>query len=198
MMFPARISKEDIKELPLLRYEGNIVLVETLDQLKNALKEIERYDMIGFDTEAKPAFTKGQYNPVSLLQIATEEQVYLIRINKTGFTERLARLFSNEEMLKVGISIRDDIKDLQYLRPFTPASIVEVNDLAGELQIEQQGVRNLSAIFLNGRVSKNQQVTNWENEQLTASQQVYAATDAWVCYAIYTLLESKGYIDGRG
>lgn len=194
MMFPAKISKEEIKELPLLRYEGAIVLVETREELKKALNEIEQYDKIGFDTEAKPAFSKGQYNPVSLLQIATEEQVYLIRINKTGFTERLARLFSNKDMLKIGISIRDDIKDLQYLRQFNPESILEINTLAAELEIEQQGVRNLSAIFLNGRVSKNQQVTNWENEKLTPSQQVYAATDAWVCYAIHTLLDSKGYL----
>ncbi|MEL7146279.1 MAG: 3'-5' exonuclease, partial [Bacteroidota bacterium] len=183
-----------IKDLPLLRYEGAIVLVDTAEQLRKALNEIERYDKIGFDTEAKPAFSKGQYNPVSLLQIATEDQVYLIRLNKTGFTQRLARLFSNKDILKIGISIRDDIKDLQYLRQFTPESIMELNTVAGELQIEQQGVRNLSAIFLNGRVSKNQQVTNWENERLTPSQQVYAATDAWVCYAIHTLLDSKGYL----
>ena len=193
-MFPTKIPKEEIKELPLLRYEGAIVLVENLEELKSALREIEKYDKIGFDTEAKPAFSKGQYNPVSLLQIATEEQVYLIRINKTGFTERLARLFSNKDILKIGISIRDDIKDLQYLRHFDPKGIIELNDVAKELEVEQQGVRNLSAIFLNGRVSKNQQVTNWENEQLTPSQQVYAATDAWVCYAIHTLLDSKGYL----
>jgi len=193
-MFPSKIPKEEIKDLPLLRYEGTIVLIEEHTQLNKALNEIEKFDKIGFDTESKPAFNKGQYNPVALLQIATEDKVYLIRLNKTGFTERLTRLFSNKDMLKIGISIRDDIKDLQYLRDFDAEGIIEINTIARELEIEQQGVRNLSAIFLGGRVSKNQQVTNWENQVLTKSQQVYAATDAWVCYEIYTLLEKKGYL----
>lgn len=193
-MFPTRIPKENIKDLPLLKYEGEIVVINDNQSLDNALNAIEKCERIGFDTEAKPAFAKGEYNPVSLLQIATPDRVYLIRINKTGFTSRLAKLFSNEQIIKIGISIRDDIKDLQYLRNFEPASIVEINSLAKDLQIEQQGVRNLSAIFLNGRVSKNQQVTNWENPTLTRPQQVYAATDAWVCYEIYSVLEYKGFI----
>ncbi len=193
-MFPSRIPKEDIKDLPLLKYEGEIIIIKDNEALTLALNEIEKCDKIGFDTEAKPAFSKGEYNPVSLLQVAIPEKVFLIRINKTGFTERLARLFSNEKISKIGISIRDDIKDLQYLRKFDPNGIIEINAIAKELEIEQQGVRNLSAIFLNGRVSKNQQVTNWENPTLTRPQQVYAATDAWVCFEIYNLLEYKGYI----
>lgn len=193
-MFSKKIPKEEIKDLPLLRYEGKIELIEGYAQLNKALREIERFDKIGFDTESKPAFNKGEYNPVSLLQIATPDKVYLIRINKVGFTERLMVLFSNKDILKIGISIRDDVKDLQYLRRFIPEGIVEINSIAKDLEIEQQGVRNLSAIFLGGRVSKNQQVTNWESPTLTQSQQVYAATDAWVCFEIYKKLDSQGYL----
>lgn len=193
-MFPKKIPKEDIRHLPLLRYEGEIMLVEDYEQLGTALREIRRFDKIGFDTESKPAFNKGQYNPISLLQIATEEKVYLVRINKIGFTESLAKLFADEKILKIGISIRDDVKELQYLRRFVPAGIVEINSIAKDLEIEQQGVRNLSAIFLGGRVSKNQQVTNWESAELTTPQQVYAATDAWVCYEIYKKLDRQGYL----
>lgn len=194
-MFVKKIPKEEIKNLPLLRYEGEIELIEDYTPLNKALREIEKFDKIGFDTESKPAFNKGEYNPVSLLQIAIPDKVYLVRINKVGFTERLASLFANNNILKIGISIRDDVRDLQYLRRFIPAGIVEINSIAKELEIEQQGVRNLSAIFLGGRVSKNQQVTNWENPALTQSQQVYAATDAWVCYEIYNKLLRQGYLD---
>jgi len=193
-MFQSKIPKEEIKDLPLLKYEGEIILINDHKELNNALNEIEKHGRIGFDTESKPAFAKGEYNPVSLLQVAIPDKVYLIRINKTGFTERLSKLFADDSYLKIGISIRDDIKDLQYLKKFEPKGIIEINTLAGDLGIEQQGVRNLSAIFLGGRVSKNQQVSNWENTQLTQPQQVYAATDAWVCFEIYHLLERKGYL----
>ncbi|MGB3465101.1 MAG: 3'-5' exonuclease, partial [Cyclobacteriaceae bacterium] len=195
MMFEKKIPKEEIKNLPLLRYEGDIELIEDYQQLGEALREIRRFEKIGFDTESKPAFNKGEYNPISLLQIATDEKVYLVRINKIGFTESLAKIFADENILKIGISIRDDVKELQYLRRFIPAGIVEINSIAKDLEIEQQGVRNLSAIFLGGRVSKNQQVTNWESQVLSESQQVYAATDAWVCYEIYKKLERQGYLE---
>jgi ribonuclease D len=170
------------------------VLVTTHEQLKEALKEIYKHKVLGFDTETKPAFRKGEYNSVSLLQIAVEGIVYIIRLNLTGFTRELTRLFGDPSILKVGISIRDDIKELKKLREFEPDGIIELNTIAKSLEVKHEGVRNLSAVFLNIRISKTQQTTNWEREELNEKQLRYAATDAWVCLEIYNKLGYKGYV----
>ncbi len=194
-MINQRITKDQINELPLVRYEGEIVLIDTLDTLHQHLPDLKKDKYIGFDTESKPAFKKGVYNPVALLQIATSEKVYLIRTNLIGLPRPIIEIFENPDILKVGISIRDDIKDLQFLENFYPEGVIELNTLVIDLGIEQEGVRNLAGIILQGRISKNQQVSNWENEVLAEKQQVYAATDAWVCHAIYEKLLNQGYLD---
>lgn len=193
-MFLKEISKEEVNELPVEKYEGELVLVTTHEQLKEALKEIYKHKVLGFDTETKPAFRKGEYNSVSLLQIAVEGIVYIIRLNLTGFTRELTRLFGDPSILKVGISIRDDIKELKKLREFEPDGIIELNTIAKSLEVKHEGVRNLSAVFLNIRISKTQQTTNWEREELNEKQLRYAATDAWVCLEIYNKLGYKGYV----
>ena len=106
----------------------------------------------------------------------------------------LKNLLEDREVLKIGISIRDDIKELKKLRPFRPGGFIDLNDIAAELGITQIGMRSLAGIFLKGRVSKSQQTSNWESKELTAGQLSYAATDAWICTKIYTMLQQKGYI----
>lgn len=193
-MFQKEMTKEAVNELPIQRYEGKIVVVANEEQLRSALGAIAQYSVLGFDTETKPAFRKGEYNAVSLLQIATEQAVYLFRLNLIGFPAELAALFENPSILKTGISIRDDIKEMAKFRSFEPKNIVELNSVAQELGVRHAGVRRLAAIFLGTRISKTQQTTNWERETLTPQQLVYAATDAWVCLEIYNKLENWGYV----
>lgn len=194
-MFPDRINKEEINLLPLVQYEGEIVLVDKPELKEDAINELKKQTVIAFDTESRPAFIKGQYYPVSLLQVAIEDKVYLFRLGRIGDLKGIASLFANEKIAKVGISIRDDIKELRKLTFFRPANIIEINDLAKKIGVVAEGVRNLSAIFLGYRISKSQQTTNWEREELTEKQMRYAATDAWVCYEIYSKLTNQGYIN---
>ena len=193
-MFQKEMTKEAVNELPIQRYEGKIVIVANEAQMEEALREIAQSPIVGFDTETKPAFRKGEYNSVSLLQIATDYAVYLFRLNLIGFPSELAAIFENRSILKTGISIRDDIKEMTKIRDFKPRNIVELNTVAQELEIRHAGVRRLAAIFLGVRISKAQQTTNWEREVLTPQQLVYAATDAWVCLEIYKKLENGGYV----
>lgn len=198
-MFSNQITKEEINELDLRKYEGKVSIVTTQEHLSDALQHIREYDVLGFDTETKPAFKKGVKHTVALLQLAIPDMVYLIRLNHTGFTSGLSNLFGSEQIQKVGISIRDDLKHLKQLSskydiPFAPENILELNDVAQELGIEHAGVKKLTAIFLQFRVSKSQQTSNWETPQLTEKQIRYAATDAWVCLEIYKHLRSQGYI----
>lgn len=198
-MFPQQITKEEVNLLPVQKYEGKVVLITQKSQLLQAIEEIQQHAVVGFDTETKPSFRKGVWYYISLLQIATRHKVFLVRLNHTGFTQELSDLFANPNVQKVGISIRDDLKNLKkladkYQLPFVPENILELNNIAQELGIQHAGVRNLTAIFLQFRVSKAQQTSNWENPQLTEKQIRYAATDAWVCLEIYNRLSDLGYI----
>ncbi len=194
MMFPENISKEEVNQLPLGKYEGPITVVDSKTSMYRALRAIERSSFIGFDTETKPAFHKGVYHQVALLQLALSDQVFLIRLSKIGFPAPLRELFSEPGKLKVGISIRDDLVELQKLANFRPHGIIELNDVAKDLGVLREGVRNLTATFLGFRISKSQQTTNWERAQLTEKQMYYAATDAWVCHEIYHKLFRQGYL----
>lgn len=195
MMFEKRITKQEINELPLFKYEGKTVIAATEQQIDKAIFEIEEYDIVGFDTETKPTFKKGQFNHVALVQIAIPDKVYLLRITQTGITTTLARFLSNKNITKIGIALDDDIIALKKRRRFVPGGFLDLNKIAPSLGIENIGARNLSALVLNNRISKNQQISNWENPILTEPQIKYAATDAWICLEIYNKLMEWGYLE---
>ena len=182
------IAKEDINLLELDKYNGETILVDTDAELEKACSEIEKCAIIGIDTETKPSFRKGQMNTVALLQIATDKKAYIVRLKKVKMSKRLADIFTNEAIKKIGIAIFDDLKDLKKIIPFTDKSVVDLNLLAPKLGFESIGAKKLSALVLGIRISKRQQVSNWELEQLSQAQIDYAATDAWICREIYLKL----------
>lgn len=194
-MFEKSITKQEINELPLFKYEGKTIIAATEKQIDKAIFEIEDYDLVGFDTETKPTFRKGEFNHVALVQIAVPDKVYLLRINQSGITTTLASFLINGKIRKVGIALDDDLIALKKRRRFVPAGFLDLNKITPTLGIENIGARNLSAILLNSRISKNQQISNWENPTLTEPQIRYAATDAWICLEIYNKLMNWGYLD---
>jgi ribonuclease D len=193
-MFAPSITKEEIMELPLRQFEGKIVVVDSHASLREATREIMDTEWVGFDTETRPVFVKGQYNPVSLVQVAMEHKAYLFRIQQTGVTDDLLHLLQHPHLSKVGAALRDDIKALQKIKPFEPAAFEDLNLLAKQAGIESEGVRKLTALVLGFRVSKNAQTSNWEADTLSEKQIRYAATDAWVCLEIYKKLKFQGFI----
>ena len=193
-MFASNISKDDINLLPLDKYEGPIVLVDRPDQLKGAFERINKEKFVGFDTETKPVFVKGETNEVSLLQIALPDAVYLIRIHQTGFGDEIIGFFENDHIQKLGVGLRDDLIFLRRIKEFTPAGFVELNELVNKINIEAHGLRKLTAIILGFRISKNAQVSNWEAPILNEKQIIYAATDAWVCLEMFKKLRDLNLI----
>jgi ribonuclease D len=193
-MFPKRITKEEVSKLPLVSYSGRIELVANQESLKACMPTLRAEKLLGFDTETRPSFRKGVIFPIALLQLATQETVYLIRLNQLGFPEELRELLASSESQKVGVAIRDDIKGLQQLGSFMPQGFVELSQLAHQLGIVTCGLRNLAGIFLNVRISKKAQLSNWEQEELTESQQNYAATDAWISREIYGFLDQGDWV----
>ena len=182
------ITKEEINNFELDKYSGEIVMVDSVDSLVKACKEIAACNLIGIDTETKPSFKKGQINQVALLQIATDKKAYIIRLKMVEMSEELAAIFSNKDIIKVGIAVRDDLKDLKKIKPFNEQSVIDLNVLAPQLGFESIGAKKLSALVLGIRISKRQQVSNWEAVDLSQAQIDYAATDAWICREIYLKL----------
>jgi ribonuclease D len=152
--FKKVISKEEIALLELGKYSGEIILVESSSHLDRVCMELSKCSLIGIDTETKPTFKKGQLNPVALLQMATDKKVYVIRLLKTSLTDQLASIFSSTKIIKVGIAVRDDLKDLKKMYPFEEKNIVDLNILAPELGFESIGAKKLSALVLGIRISK--------------------------------------------
>lgn len=194
MMFPISITKDEIMELPLSSYPGKVVIAHTEDQIASAMAEISRSSVVGFDTEARPTFKKGQIRNVSLIQIATAEKVFLLRIKSSGLTDELIDFLEDEDLIKVGIGLEDDYNLLRRLRVFQPGGFLDLNPQMKELGANSIGARNLAAMILEIRISKSAQTSNWENEVLTQKQIRYAATDAWICLEIYNKLVDWGYI----
>ena len=190
--FAESITNDDIRDLPLLGFEGEIIVVEDENSFFEAIQMLKNESILGFDTETKPTFRKGEYNPTAMIQLSTMEQAILFRLNKVGYRKPLVDLMADANVLKLGISIDDDIKALRKLRNFNPSGFTDLNTLAKEMGVKHIGVKKLTAIFLEYRISKGQQTSNWENETLTKAQEKYAATDAWICLKIYHEL-NKGH-----
>jgi len=193
-MFESTISKEEINDLQLDWFRGKIHLITKKEHLPSVFEKISRHDVVGFDTETKPTFRKGEFNNVAMIQIALPGEVYLIRVNYTGITDEIHQFLESKKIKKIGVALRDDLKDLNKLRKFKPNDFLELNKLVKEIGIESNGLRKLTAIILGFRISKNAQVSNWEADTLTPKQLQYAATDAWVCLEMYTVLKNKGYL----
>jgi ribonuclease D len=188
-MFPRSITKDEIKELPIEKFEGEIILIDEAENAAKAFTEIALEKVIGIDTETKPAFKKGVFHKTALIQIATTKKVFLFRLNKIGFPKALAQLLSNPQIEKIGIAVIQDMKELrQQFISFESKEVVDLNILCKNMGFENIGAKNLSALVLGHNISKRQQTSNWETPVLSDAQMSYAATDAWICREIYLKL----------
>jgi ribonuclease D len=186
--FLPNISSEEIRDLELKSFEGDIFVIDDIHQFKRVIKRLENSRLLGFDTETRPSFRKGRKNKVSLLQLAGPHIACLFRINKIGIPDELCKILVNSEIIKAGVAIHDDIKSLGNIKKFQPEGFVDLQRYVKDFGIESSGLKKLTAIILGFRISKSQQVTDWETQHLSDAQQLYAATDAWVCYEIYSKL----------
>lgn len=179
------IQRDAVNKLPLGRYDGPIKLIDNATDLDLALNELGRESVLGFDTESRPVFRRGQSFSPALLQLAGAEQVWIFQLKLLEDLSELFAILSDPMITKAGVAIRDDIKKLNELNEFKPGGFVEISDLTQKFGIVNTGLRNLSALFLKFRISKGAQVSNWARRDLTNAQIRYAATDAWVSRELY-------------
>jgi len=189
--FLASITPEQINRLKVKQFEGKIRVINTPEDAAEAAEYIGKHAVIGFDTESKPSFKKGSSNKVSLLQLAIPNEVFLFRLFNTGLPPELIKLFEDEDIIFTGVAIRDDVRKLQGIKHFKSAGFLELQNYSSYFKIEDNSLKKLAAIVMGIRISKSQQLSDWEAKTLTEAQMRYAATDAWVCIEVYRILRNS-------
>lgn len=186
---------EVINALPMSRYEGTIRLVRTERQLAQAVRELHQEFLIGFDTESRPVFRKGQSQPPpSILQLAGEHEVYVFQLANLPLGDLLLNLLERKDIIKAGVSVRDDLLALQRLTEFDPGGFVDLGNISSKFQMQTHGLRNLAANLLGFRISKAAQCSNWSRFNLSPQQVNYAATDAWLGRELYLAFQKLGMV----
>ena len=190
-MFNSKITKEEVNQLPLISFTGKITIVDNMETVQPAIQELRKAEVVGIDTETRPAFTRGTHHKVSLVQISTTDHCYLFRLNKIDFPPELADFLADEKVKKIGLALRDDFNGLIKQRNFKPTNFIDLQSIVKSNGILELGLQKISAIIFHAKISKSQRLTNWENPELTESQKIYAATDAWASLMIYLELKKK-------
>lgn len=180
-----KISKDLIQWMPIAQFEGEVTIIDHIEDVQDAVSYLNRQAVIGVDTEARPSFTRGIHYPTALVQMATEERCFLFRLTHIGMPQALADIFSNPTICKVGLAFKDDLNGLRRRRNFKPANCIDIQSLVGQYGILELGLQKIFAICFGRKISKSQQLTNWENSHLTSDQARYASTDAWATLLIY-------------
>ena len=186
MEYAKTISKELLESLPPVSYDGNIVVVNTIEQAEAAVVHLRSAGVVlGFDTETRPSFQRGVSYKVSLVQLSAGKTCYLFRLCKMKGLGPLKALFEDPGVVKVGLSTHDDFANLRKWEPFTQQGVIEIQQRVPELGIEDKSLAKVYAILFGKKISKRQRLTNWEAETLTDKQMAYAALDAAACVEIY-------------
>ncbi len=186
------ISKERIAELEIERFAGEIVLVDKPEEVDAAIDYLLQHEKLGFDTETKPAFKKGQVNKVALIQLSSMDKCYLFRLNMIGYPDRLDEIICNPDIKKIGLSLRDDFAAINKRSDKKPVNFVDLQPFVDGYGIDDNSLQRIYAIIFGKKISKRQRVTNWEAKQLSEAQKNYAAIDAWACLRIYNHLVKNG------
>jgi len=194
MIFKKKLEKQEINALPLKTYDGKIFIINRLQDVKTSCGILQKENILGFDTETRPAFQKGEYYTPSIIQLAGEKSVYIFQLHQVGFCKPLKQLLSNRGVLKCGVAIKHDLSQLNLLSEFIPRGFVDLGELARKSLVPHHGLRGLAAYFLHFRISKQAQLSNWNVKTLKKKQIIYAATDAWLGRELYLKFKKEKII----
>lgn len=184
-----KFDKKRITALPVVQFQGKIVVVISAGEAERAVDYLLSQSILGVDTETRPSFKKGQIHQVALLQVSTHDTCFLFRLNYLGMAPAVVRLLEDEQVPKVGLSWHDDILQLHKRGNFKPGNFIDLQKHVGEIGVEDRSLQKLYANFFGKKISKSQQLSNWENDVLQERQKIYAATDAWACIQLYEELQ---------
>ena len=180
-----KFEKQLISSLPVAEFTGRIEVVLSASEAERAVNFLLSQPILGFDTETRPSFKRGFQHKVALLQVATEDICFLFRLNHIGLAPSIVRLLEDATLPKIGLSWHDDINSLQKLGPFKTGHFIDIQHYVQDIGIEDMSLQKIYANLFGQKISKRQQLSNWEADVLSDKQKIYAATDAWACINIY-------------
>lgn len=186
------ISKEEIAGLPMETFKGKIIIIDKKEKIDKAISHLLQQSKIGFDTETKPTFKRGQVHKVALMQLACENVCYLFRLNKIGYPAQLDEIICNPDIKKIGLSLKDDFDAITARSDKKPVNFIDLQPFVDKYGIEDNSLQKIYAILFNKKIAKKQRLSNWEANRLTQAQKRYAAIDAWACLRIYNHLIKNG------
>jgi ribonuclease D len=188
------ISKAEMAELPIRRYDGPVCVVATAAELDRAWADLRQESVVGLDTETRPAFTKGESHLPCLVQAATARAVYLFQLQRLEFFSLVKELLEAPHIVKAGVALADDLRALKRLFPFEQKNMLDLGIVARRGGLSQTGLRNLAGIFLGFRIPKGARTSNWAAKQLSAAQISYAAMDAWACRELFLRFQQMAWL----
>ena len=186
-----KISKEQVAELETAVFPGRIIVIQSESEAEKAVSYLEKFELIGFDTETRPSFTKGVVRKIALMQLSTNDTCFLFRLNLIGIPECLIRLLIASDITKIGLSLKDDFAAIRKRIQLEPKGFIELQSFVKKFGIEDNGLQRIYAILFGERISKGQRLTNWEADILSDAQKMYASIDAWACLRIYNKLKDE-------
>lgn len=193
-MYAVSIDKGTINTMQRVSFQGRIHVIDAISQVKSAVVALRSAGVVGFDTETRPCFKRGERHNAALIQLSTYTDAFLFRVNKTGIPNYLKAFLEDPDCIKAGLSTCDDFHQLTKLTDIHPDGFVELQQMVKEFEITDMSLQKIYAILFHQKISKNQQLSNWEADQLTEAQQNYAAIDAWACLRIYDYLKDGNFI----
>lgn len=190
-----RIEKDHIETLPVGAWDGPVDLIESERDAERAVSSLLGERVLGFDTETKPSYARGEYNLPSILQLAGEKRIFIFRLDHCGGIPLAFPLLCNERQAKVGVAVRDDVRNLRARAPFDDRAFIDISDHTKRAGVENTGLRALAAHYLGLQMKKSKkiQTSNWARP-LDERQIHYAANDAWFSRELYLKLEKDGLI----
>ena len=193
-----KFDKKDITLLPKAEFKGKIFIIISEKESDKAVQFLLKQKILGIDTETRPSFRRGQHYKVALLQVSTHDTCFLFRLNRIGITDSIKKLLEDCNTIKVGLSLKDDLRSLSERDDFVPGMFIDIQNEVKEIGIQDLSLQKIYANLFGMKITKNQQLTNWEADALTEAQKTYAATDAWACIQIYEEIKrlkiTKDYI----
>lgn len=184
------ITKEQVAELSQETFSGSIHVIDKIEQVPEAVSFLSSQEALGFDTETKPAFKRGQVNKVALMQLATKDECFLFRLNRIGYPDELEGIIINPSIKKIGLSLRDDFAAIRKRSGLKPHNFIDLQSYVDKFGIEVNSLQKIYAVLFAKKISKSKRVSNWEADTLSPAQKSYAAIDAWACLRIYDYLSN--------
>lgn len=193
-MYVVSIDKQAINQMSVVSFPGRIHTIYAASQINSAVLALRSAPIVGFDTETRPSFKRGERHKVALLQLSTESDAFLFRLNHTGIPTPLKEFLEDKSVVKVGLSTSDDFHQLARVCDAHPAGFIELQEMVKQFDITDMSLQKIYAILFQQKISKGQQLSNWEAPQLTDAQKRYAAIDAWACLRIYSYLKEGRFV----